>query len=112
MAPKEVKPSSGSTTAAGAPAESDRNSLSVGSNGPLLLHDVHLVETLAQFNRERVPERNPHAKGAGAFGVLEVTEDERAAVSALVREKMETAFPLEVPLVVELGSGRTWGAAH
>ena len=56
-----------STTAAGAPAESDAHSLSVGSDGPLLLHDVHLVETLAHFNRERVPERNPHAKGSGAF---------------------------------------------
>uniref|UniRef100_UPI0023F2C710 catalase n=1 Tax=Saccharomonospora viridis TaxID=1852 RepID=UPI0023F2C710 len=65
----------GSTLDSGAPAVSDRNSLSVGSNGPLLLHDVRLVETLAHFNRERVPERNPHAKGAGAFGVFETTED-------------------------------------
>ncbi len=65
----------GSTLDSGAPAASDRNSLSVGSNGPLLLHDVRLVETLAHFNRERVPERNPHAKGAGAFGVFETTED-------------------------------------
>ena len=52
----------GSTTAGGAPAESDRNSLSLGANGPLLLHDTHLIDTLAHFNRENVPERKPHAK--------------------------------------------------
>ena len=71
-----------SHTAAGAPADSDRNSLSVGSNGPLLLHDVRLVETLAHFNRERVPERNPHAKGSGAFGTFEVTNDVSAYTKA------------------------------
>ncbi|NCD20950.1 MAG: catalase, partial [Actinobacteria bacterium] len=45
---------SGSTQAHGAPAASDRNSLSLSPNGPLLLHDVHLVDTLAHFNRENV----------------------------------------------------------
>lgn len=64
-----------STTEAGAPRESDAHSLSVGSNGPLMLHDVALVEKLARFDRERVPERSPHAKGSGAFGSFEVTED-------------------------------------
>ncbi|UJR80667.1 DNA polymerase I [Sandaracinus amylolyticus] len=44
--------------------------------------------------------------------VLEVAQDEKDVVAKLVREKMETAFPLEVPLVVEMGFGRTWGAAH
>ncbi|MDQ3035419.1 MAG: DNA polymerase I, partial [Myxococcota bacterium] len=44
--------------------------------------------------------------------VLEVHDPEQAEVSALARESMETAFPLEVPLVVELGCGKTWGAAH
>ena len=39
----------------GAPAPSDRNSLSIGSNGPLLLHDVHFLEQMAHFNREKVP---------------------------------------------------------
>ena len=39
------------------------------------LHARYLVEKLASFNRERVPERNPHAKGGGAFGEFEVTED-------------------------------------
>ncbi|GAA3661561.1 catalase [Microbacterium marinilacus] len=65
----------GSTTDTGAPAPSDRNSLTVGPDGPIVLHDVHFLNQMAHFNRERVPERNVHAKGSGAFGVFETTED-------------------------------------
>ena len=68
-----------STTDTGAPAPSDQFSLTVGSDGPILLHDFHFVNQMAHFNRERVPERNVHAKGGGAFGIFETTED----VSAL-----------------------------
>lgn len=64
-----------STTETGAPAPSDAFSLSVGTNGPLLLHDHHFISQMAHFNRERVPERNVHAKGGGAFGFFEITED-------------------------------------
>lgn len=63
------------TTNAGAPAPSDELSLTVGPDGPLLLQDSYLVEQMAAFNRERVPERQPHAKGAGAYGRFEVTAD-------------------------------------
>jgi catalase len=61
------------TTDAGIPATSDEYSLSVGANGPLLLQDHYLLQKMAQFNRERVPERVVHAKGSGAFGYFEVT---------------------------------------
>jgi len=67
--------STGSTSVTGASAPSDRNSLTVGQDGPILLHDHHFIEQMAHFNRERVPERNVHAKGGGAFGELEITED-------------------------------------
>ena len=63
------------TTDAGIPVESDEHSLTVGPDGPILLHDHYLIEQMAQFNRERVPERQPHAKGGGAFGRFEVTGD-------------------------------------
>jgi catalase len=63
------------TTDAGIPASSDEYSLSVGPNGPLLLQDHYVIQKMAQFNRERVPERVVHAKGSGAFGYFEVTED-------------------------------------
>ncbi|MFH5822709.1 catalase [Georgenia sp. AZ-5] len=100
----------GSTTDFGAPAVSDRNSLSVGSNGPLLLHDVRLVETLAHFNRERVPERNPHAKGAGAFGVFETTEDvSRYTKAALFQKGAKTDMLARFSTVAgEQGSPDTW----
>ena len=52
-----------STTDNGAPAPSDQFSLTVGSDGPILLHDFHFLGQMAHFNRERVPERNVHAKG-------------------------------------------------
>jgi catalase len=64
-----------STTDTGAPAPSDEFSLTVGADGPILLHDFHFVNQMAHFNRERVPERNVHAKGGGAFGYFETTED-------------------------------------
>src|SRR5215472_5634282 len=63
------------TTDTGMPAPSDEFSQSVGSNGPLLLQDHYLIQKMAQFNRERVPERVVHAKGGGAYGVFEASED-------------------------------------
>ena len=59
----------------GAAVPSDEHSAQLGKQGPLVSHDIYLIEKLAQFNRERVPERLVHAKGSGAFGELEVTED-------------------------------------
>ena len=63
------------TTDAGSLAPSDEFSQSVGPDGPLLLQDHYLIQKMAQFNRERVPERVVHAKGGGAYGVFEATED-------------------------------------
>jgi catalase len=69
------------TTDAGIPATSDEHSLTVGPDGPVLMQDHYVVQKMAQFNRERVPERVVHAKGGGAFGHFEVTHD----VSAFTR---------------------------
>ncbi len=63
------------TTASGAPVDDDQNTITAGPNGPALMKDVHLAEKLAHFNRERIPERVVHAKGAGAHGVFECTAD-------------------------------------
>ncbi len=101
---------SGSTTTHGAPAESDRNSLSLSPNGPLLLHDVHLVDTLAHFNRENVPERRPHAKGSGAFGEFKVTNDVSSYTkAALFQPGASTRMLARFSTVAgELGSPDTW----
>lgn len=65
------------TTNAGCPVGKGQyeNSQTVGSRGPVLLQDFFLHEKLAQFNRERIPERIVHAKGGGAFGKFVVTND-------------------------------------
>src|SRR5699024_7930688 len=63
------------TTDAGIPVASDSHSLQAGQQGPVLLHDHYLIEKMAHFNRERVPERVVHAKGSGAFGELVITGD-------------------------------------
>ncbi len=59
----------------GAPTGDDQNSLTAGNPGPVQMQDVHLLEKLAHFDRERIPERVVHAKGAGAYGYFEVTKD-------------------------------------
>jgi len=63
------------TTASGIPVADNQNSISAGARGPLLLQDVHLIEKLQHFNRERIPERVVHAKGSGAYGSFIVTHD-------------------------------------
>lgn len=63
------------TTGFGAPVENDQNSKTAGNPGPVLIQDVHLLEKLGHFNRERIPERVVHAKGAGAHGYFDVTAD-------------------------------------
>lgn len=98
------------TTQTGDPVPSNEHSLTVGADGPTVLHDRYLVEKLASFNRERVPERNPHAKGGGAFGEFEVTED----VSQFTRAKVfQPGSKAEVLLrfssvAGEQGSPDTW----
>lgn len=63
------------TTNQGASVSDDQNSLTAGKDGYVMIQDVHLIEKLAHFNRERIPERIVHAKGAGAGGYFEVTKD-------------------------------------
>src|SRR6266498_6036802 len=98
------------TTDAGIPAGSDEFSLSVGPNGPLLLQDHYLIQKMAQFNRERVPERVVHAKGGGAHGFFEVTEDvtqwTRAAFLSQVG-KRTPMFARFSQVAGELGSADT-----
>jgi catalase len=63
------------TTSNGAPVSHPSKWQRVGTHGPLLLQDFHLIDQLAHFDRERIPERVVHAKGAGAYGEFEVTDD-------------------------------------
>jgi catalase len=97
------------TTDAGIAAPSDEYSQSAGPNGPLLLQDHYLIQKMAQFNRERVPERVVHAKGGGAYGVFEATEDVSQYTKAgLFTKGKDTRLIIRFSTVAgELGSADT-----
>src|SRR5690348_15852554 len=63
------------TNNSGIPDASDAHSLTVGPNGPTVLHDASTVQKSQSFNRESVPGGVVHAKGSGSYGFFEVTED-------------------------------------
>ncbi|MBY6035848.1 catalase KatA [Fictibacillus nanhaiensis] len=84
------------TTSWGAPVGDNQNSMTAGSRGPTLIQDVHLLEKLAHFNRERVPERVVHAKGAGAHGYFEVTNDVKKYTKADFLSEVGKRTPLFV----------------
>ena len=81
------------TTEAGAPVGDNQNIQTAGPHGPALLQNVWLIEKLAHFNRERIPERIVHAKGSGAFGTFTVTNDitryTKASIFARVGKKTD-----------------------
>jgi len=79
------------TTSSGNPVDNNQNSMTAGPRGPILLQDFNLIDKLAAFDRERIPERVVHAKGSAAHGVFEVTKDvsqfTRAAFLSTVGKK-------------------------
>ena len=81
-----------------------------GPPDPILLQDSYLIEQMAQFNRERIPERQPHAKGSGAFGSFEVTGDVSAYTkAALFQPGARTDMAVRFSTVAgERGSPDTW----
>ena len=98
------------TTNSGAPVASDVHSQSVGADGVIPLHDHYLIEKLAQFNREKTPERIVHAKGGGAFGTFVTTEDVSAYTRAsLFQPGAEVEMLARFSTVAgEQGSPDTW----
>ena len=105
-----IEPAPATTTDAGIPVASDEHSLTVGPDGPILLQDHYLIEQMANFNRERIPERQPHAKGGGAFGTFQVTHDVSAYTRAAVFQPgAETDLLIRFSTVAgERGSPDTW----
>jgi catalase len=98
------------TNTVGIPGASDEHSLTLGPDGPILLQDHYLIEKMAQFNRERVPERQPHAKGGGAFGRFVVTSDVSSYTKAdLFQPGRTTELLVRFSSVAgERGSPDTW----
>lgn len=88
------------TRSAGSPVGNNQNSLTAGSTGPVLLQDHHLIEKLAHFDRERIPERVVHARGAGAFGIFKATAD----LTDITRASPFQANNKETPVFVRFSS--------
>ncbi|MEG0382364.1 MAG: catalase [Christensenella sp.] len=63
------------TNEVGAPVGENEHSATAGERGPVVMQDVWLMEKLAHFEREVIPERRMHAKGSGAYGTFTATED-------------------------------------
>ena len=98
------------TTATGCPVANNSNSRTAGVDGPILLEDHHLLEKLARFNRERIPERVVHAHGSGAHGVFTVTNDVSAWTKARFLSKPGQSTPTFVrfsTVALERGSADT-----
>src|ERR1700730_9327392 len=105
----DIKPPA-TTTDSGIPAPSDEYSLTVGPSGPIALHDHYVVQKMQHFNRERVPERVVHAKGSGAHGFFEVTEDVTHWTNAAFLSKVGKRTPMFArfsTVAGELGSADT-----
>lgn len=105
MDPYKYRPSSAYnspfwTTNSGAPVWNNNSSLTVGSRGPILLEDYHLVEKIAQFDRERIPERVVHARGASAKGFFEVTHD----ISHLTCADFLRAPGVQTPIILRFST--------
>ena len=98
------------TSQTGSAVPSDAHSLTAGNDGVTALHDRYLVEKLAQFARERIPERIVHAKGGGAFGTFVVTNDVSQYTRAAVFQPGAETETLQrfSSVAGEQGSPDTW----
>lgn len=93
-------PAAGLTTDAGAPLIDNTHSETAGDGGPVLLQDFQLIEKLARFDRERIPERVVHARGAGAFGTFTAS----GAATPFTRIKMLGQKGKQTPMFVRFST--------
>ncbi|KAJ8673509.1 hypothetical protein QAD02_004771, partial [Eretmocerus hayati] len=87
-------------TANGAPVANKNASITVGPRGPLLLQDFVYLDEISHFDRERIPERVVHAKGAGAMGYFEVTHD----ISKYCKAKVFSQIGKKTPITVRFST--------
>ena len=88
------------TSATGAPVADNTNIQTAGPRGPALLQDVWLIEKLANFAREVIPERRMHAKGWGAYGTFTVTGD----ITRYTRAKIFSETGKKTPVFVRFST--------
>jgi len=84
----------------GAPIDDNNNSITAGEYGPVLVQDFNLIDKLAHFDRERIPERVVHAKGSGAHGYFETTHD----ISKYCKAALFNQIGKKTPVVVRFST--------
>lgn len=99
MADKDMKQGN-LTNEVGAPVPNDTDSMTAGPRGPIMMQDSWLIEKLAHFDREVIPERRMHAKGSGAFGTFTVTDD----ISAYTKAALFSEVGKETPVFVRFST--------
>ena len=88
------------TNEVGAPVADNEHSITAGPRGPVMMQDVWLLEKLAHFDREVIPERRMHAKGWGAYGKLTVTQD----ITKYTKAKLFSAVGKQTPLFLRFST--------
>src|SRR5436305_1971074 len=88
------------TSATGAPVADNTNIMTAGPRGPALLQDIWLIEKMAHFDREVIPERRMHAKGWGAHGTFTVTHD----ITRFTRAKVFSKIGKQTPMFVRFST--------
>ena len=91
-------------TQSGTPIFNDSNSLTISEDGPVLLKDTNLIDKLASFDRERIPERVVHAKGSGAYGYFELINCMGNYTIAKVFNEMDKKVPVFARFSTVIGS--------
>ena len=97
------------TTRQGHPVFDNQNQRTVGARGPATLENYHFLEKISHFDRERIPERVVHARGAGAHGVFELHTSLEDVTCAKVLTEVGKKIPTFVRFSTVLGSN---GAAE
>src|SRR6202046_2359977 len=88
------------TSATGTPVADNTNIMTAGPRGPALLQDIWLIEKMAHFDREVIPERRMHAKGWGSYGTFIVTHD----ISHFTRAKIFSAIGKQTPMIARFST--------
>src|SRR5258705_12309705 len=88
------------TNATGAPVADNTNIMTAGRRGPALLQDIWLIEKLAHFDREVIPERRMHAKDWGAHGTFTGTDD----ITPSTKPKIFAAIGQQSPMFARLST--------
>ena len=93
------------TTRQGHPVYDNQSTRTVGNRGPATMENYQFLEKMSHFDRERIPERVVHARGAGAHGYFEsygkVGDD---PISKYTRAKVFTNTTKQTPVFVRFST--------